>query len=239
MRWFLGLALSFLFFAAFLPGAARASVVRVDSSGGIYWNVLSYQNGDSSRDLNITYLANGSSGSEGEVSLTRDGEKVFLQVTRSGVTSQADVSGVTTDIVEIEEREGPEKIRILLADGQFRLYHKGVVAGTEYPIAIDTHEQEFLVNTPTGRKTLFVLPFEAISVLTRARIMTVHDDGGVDLVEDEDGGLEYIVRGQKNYGISRYLQFSAPVVSRVSAVTGEVVDVDRPLWLSVIGGLLG
>jgi hypothetical protein len=223
---------------------AKASLLVVDKHGEIIWKVLSSEDSLSlgipqHEFLEVTKIAAESGTPEKtKISLKKEGEKISLNVGENGEGKDVDVSHWQDDLIEIEERGETQKVRIAVKDGKLRIIQNGFTAVTDFSINIDPETNEFSVLTPSGADFLSVLPFGAAESVLRAKVISkFSDDPEAELVESEGRELVYAMNGEKVINILNLLEYSIPVKTQVSALTGEIVLIEQPVWLNIFGFL--
>jgi hypothetical protein len=236
MRKFLGGV--FIFFSLFSLSTSSvfASLVVVGRDGEVVANVLGSEIGVSVERPSYEVKDVTSFGSEeGSVALERDGERVSLFLTNGGEEKYMDVTGYVKELVEIEKSTDPENISILNTQEGFLISQRGVSARTEYSIFIDPSNRELSLETPSGKRYLGVLPYEAVLSVVKANIInTLNVDGEVVLREEVGGDLLYEVLGEKSIKVINLIDLSVPVDVSVSASTGQIVSVNQPVWFRVL-----
>jgi len=113
------------------------------------------------------------------------------------------------------------------------------VVTTDYPININPKKNEISVQTPSGIRFLSVLPVEAAESILRARVMTRLTGEKTFLLEGERGELVYEMNGEKVLNIFNLLDYPVEVKTKVSVLTGEIVEIDQPTWLRIVSFLFG
>ena len=239
------LVLSLFVFALIIPSASRASLLIKTKTGMIYWNVLSREDelafGLPKREsLEVTnVLENPILSSDSKISLLRSSDKIILRVESNGVKKQIDVSNYGDEIVEIEERGEPQTIRISALPEGFSISQKGITAVTGYSISIEAERQELSVETGSGLHYISVFPFDAVANVVKANIINRLDpQGRVTLSEEDVGEISYVIEGERVIKLFNIFSFDVPVITKVSASTGQVLKVDQPIWLSFFGFIL-
>lgn len=233
------LALLATFFVV-LPSPVYASLVHVKSDGEVTINVLSSSDSlaleiPQKESLFVNSLAIADVPNHSQISLSEEGGKISLNVTTSDGLKSLDVSEYKDSVVELEERDKAEKVEIGVDGGKFSIVQRGVKAVTSFPIGINPKNAEITVKAPSGVRYLAVLPFEAYQGLVKARIISQLGQESLTLEEGERGELTYVVPGQKLINVFNLFDYPVPVKSRVSATTGEVLLVEEPIWLKILG----
>jgi hypothetical protein len=234
--------LIFLLFCFLTPPSVNAGLVLIDKQGEIVWRVLSSQDyialGIPKREtIEVKELAEKTTpSSDAKISLKRSGEKVFLNVESEGEEKELDVTNYEEELVEIEERGESQTVRIGVLDEKFSIEQRGVIALTHFPINIDSKSAELSVVTPSGARFLSMLPYGAVESVLRARVINkLTEDRKINLSEGDRGELLYTISGFRLIDVFDILSYPVDVTVKVSASTGEIVNIDQPLWLKVFG----
>lgn len=221
-------------------GVSADSLIQLSPAGQVTINVLA---AESESGLSIpqsdylkvkSHLAD--SGEFTQIALTRSSDKTTLSV---GTGNYLDVSGIGSDLVEVEERPATHKFSIATSANGFVLTQDGVMATTSYDIHIDPLKARLTLATPTGDKYLAILPKEAVDSTIRSGVLSKVVDGGVAIVENAGSELVYKVSGNKVLNLFNLYNYQVPVTANVSASTAQIVSVDQPPWLVVITYLFG
>lgn len=209
--------------------AFAAALLTFTSGGEVYWNVL----GMTDSSLEVKKIAdNLAAGPSTSVLLTNDNGQVFLSYDGS---KNVNVSGYKEDIIEVEEKSAGT-ISIKVADSGFSIKQRDVTVNTSFPIKVNSRENKLSVETATGEKFLAVLPYEAVTQIIRTNIVSSVVSGS--LIEKEEGEVVYAVDGEKQITLFNIFSFAIPIKVEISATTGTVMNVDQPLWYSVVDFLL-
>lgn len=216
----------------------NASLLAVDKNGEIVWKVLSSEDqlalgvGEKS-DLEVKEVA-GYQATNQTILLKKENEKIVLDV---GETRQLDVTNWNSDLIEIEERGSVKKITVLIKDGKFIINQSDVDAKTEYPVSINPKENILALVTSTGSTSLVVLPLEAAEIALRSKYVSKVTNRELEITEADLGVLTYKVSGEKEIKIFNLASLKIPVTTFISTTTGEILSVDQPKWLSILGFL--
>lgn len=228
-------------FLLIYPSSASAKLLLIKGDGELVWSVLS---SGTDVDLEIpkaSYIevkevAKEKPLKDARVTLQKEGEKISMVVNADGYEKELDVSDWEDAVVEIEERPELQQVSINVFDGRFAIKQKEVVALTDYPINIDSKTAKLSVTTESGDRLVSVLPFNAIESLLRTKIISRIAEGGVDLIEEERE-LTYRVSGEKLINILNVYTYPIQMNISVSASTGEIINIDAPLWYKAISFL--
>jgi len=113
---------------------------------------------------------------------------------------------------------------------------EGTMALTDFPIKIDPKRAELSVATSTGQRILPFLPKEAFEAALRARVISKLKSGEtMQLTEGEQGKLAYQIPGERTLNFLNLFELDIPVSTSVSALTGEILSIDQPAWLRILG----
>jgi hypothetical protein len=228
--------IAFLIFFLYFPKNAQASLVEVNEQGEVVLNVLSIDTPEilnlPKKSIEVTNVADETPPPDENISLKKENEKISLKVG----SDELDVTNWDDDLIQIEEREDVKKLKISLVEDKFKIEQEGISALVEYPIKIDPKENKLAIETPTGEKFLGVLPYEAAQGILRTRLISKIKNNTLELIEDEKD-ITYLVKGEKIINVLNVYDFSFDVSAKVSASTGEVKNLDGPVWLKVFGFL--
>lgn len=236
-------SLFFLVFSLFLFAFARsvsASIVTVDANGKIIFNVLADQialNVPQKSSLEVKDVATAGSAVNENISIKKDGDKVLLLVGQGSSQRSFDVTNQNESLVTLEERGSIKRINITTKDGKFVIEQNGVSGVTDYPINIDPQKDELSVQTSSGAIFLAVLPTEAAESALRSKYISKVTDKNLDISEKQTGILSYAVKGERTIHLFNLINYGVPVTTYISSSTGEILSVDQPTWLRVLGFL--
>lgn len=228
-----------LFFLSHTSFVSAASLVSITNKGEIEWNVLPARDeilasSPEPETLRVKNIAqNTNSNESAQVQLRNNAGKVTLTVNDGTNTQEADVTGYADEIIEIEQQTTPARIAILASDGGFLIREQNVTAHTAYPLAIEPEIKRIVVETNSGKHFLGVLPSEALSQVVKGNILDVIGDNDVQITEVEAGELQYAIAGKKTLNILHIFEYEVPVTARVSAIDGQILAVDQPVWLPI------
>lgn len=218
---------------------AQAAMVSIKKTGEVVVNVLAAQDsivaGSQPESLKISQSSVQMGNANLPISLLRKDGKYILNIAGKDGEQNFDITNYKESILQIEERPSVRTINISLAGNQFVIEQAGVKAMTPYQINIDPTRQRITILTPTGYKFLSLLPADAVNILYRSNIITSLVSGSsVEISEDSGGNLYYQASGTKTVGIKDLYMFNAPVTAKISAVNGEVLEVNQPIWLKIL-----
>lgn len=150
------------------------------------------------------------------------------------------------DEVENELEEDGIKIASSGA-GRIRFAKNNITAITNFPLSIDVATNSLIVTTPSGQKTVAILPDQAVENLLATGIITRLDSSvnEVDPTTDDvlNGVIEfkiegdepvYEIKGIKEYRLFAVLPISTPLSATVSSETGEVIDTEKSFFATLI-----
>jgi len=225
-----------LFLAGF--DQVNASIVTIEKTGDVTVNVLSAESENSEEgggEIKITDSSVEIGEADMPISLSKKDGKYFLSIASKDGEKSFDVTGSQDRILEIEERPSVKKIGISILNNQFVIEQRGIKAVTSYQINVEPKMSKITILTPTGYKFLSVLPSDAMNILLRSNtISSSGNNASVEILEDGKGNLYYGISGTKKVGIKDMYMFDAPVSAKISAVNGEVMEIDEPIWLKIL-----
>ena len=143
---------------------AYGSLITIEKEGNVVFSVLAEEDsialGTSGQsNIEVNKIADEKVGEDSSVSLSREGGKINLGVSDGNETRQMNVSEISDDLVELEERPEIQKINIGIRDDKFSLEQKGVVALTSFPIKIDAKRAVLSVTTSKGDEFLSIMHY--------------------------------------------------------------------------------
>lgn len=215
---------------------ARASIVTIGKTGEVKLNVLSAEDSvDEGGSIAISKSSVDMGDADMPISLFRKDGKYILNVAGKDGEKNFDITDYKDSVLEIEDRPSVKKIGIGLSDNQFYIQQAGIRAKTSYQINIEPQRSRITILTPTGYKFLTVLPKDAVDILLRSKsISSLGDNGTMSITEDAEGNLFYEVSGVKRVGVKDVYMYDAPVLAKISATSGEVLEVNQPIWLKIL-----
>lgn len=227
------------FFIVFVTSEASAAVVTIGKTGEVTINVLSAETDTDEPSGTESLEISKSSVDIGEadmpISLFRKDGKYFLNVVGIDGEKNFDVSEYKDKILEIEERPSVKKIGISLSGNQFVIEQTGIKARTSYQINVEPQRSRITILTPSGFKFLTMLPKDAVDILLKSKSITsLLSDRTVEIMEDADGNLYYQVSGVKQVGIKNVYMHDVPVNAKISAINGQIMEIDQPIWLKIL-----
>jgi hypothetical protein len=233
------LTLGFLVLTLAFPKVAHATLIVIDQKGEVVWNVLASESTlgvPKSSEIIVKSLAAGTPGANSLVSLLREGGKVTLNVKEGNQEKSLDVTQVGGEIIEIEQRPSTRRVKIGVLGEKFLIEEDGTLALTDFPIKIDPLRAELSVVTDSGHRILPFLPKEAFEVALRAKIISKQKEGEtMQLTEGGRGELAYQIPGERTINLLNLFKIDIPVSTSVSALTGEILSIDQPTWLRILG----
>lgn len=230
----------FLSFFFLFPENTSASIVTINPQGEAIVNVLSDQDVfleiPKSESLKVNEVKGVDEKDGSTIALAREEDKVVLTVDGEDHEKSLDVTNLKEDLIEIEERPSVEKISIKLAGDKFVLKQDNLIAFTDYQIKVNPEIAGITLGTPSGFRFLSIFPKSAVETVLRAKVMNKINNS-IEINEGSDGVLSYIVSGERVINLFNLYEYSVPVEARVSASTAEVLSVDQPEWLRILGFL--
>lgn len=233
--------ITFITFLLLGTKTTKASILTVTKEGEVRWNVLSAEDDLSPENVDRSYIevkkvAEVKPSDSAQILLSKEDDKVSLTLTTDNRTRKMDVSGWSSDLIEIEERKDVQKVQVALDGDKFSIINNGIKAITDFPLVIDSETSEISLKTSLGENYLLVFPYEAVQSLIRTKLINRLPGKTVNIIE-EDGNLVYKISGLKVFHIFDFYEYEVPISSNVSATTGEILSLDAPGWLKVINYL--
>lgn len=232
------------FFLFLSVPSAHAALLTLNLEGQAVWNVLSFDSEfnpgiPNSRSLEVKNLAQTSTPSpDATIYLQPTGDRIQLTVESSEGKREADVTDYHQNIIEIEQISAPQTVNISSQGTDFLIQQNGISAQTAFPIQINAQRRELSLKTPSGLKYLSIFPHEAVENALKANLINrLENEGLIFLAETERGELQYQISGLRVIEIFNLFHYSIPVMASISASTGQVLEVQQPIWFSVLGFL--
>lgn len=217
-----------------------AALVTVNDKGKVVWQVLGDSNLAIPKPAEITVKSvakNIPAPSGALIALENSNGKITLNVSGDGQNQNLDVTNLNENLVEIQARGDANDIKISQENGKFILNENGISAQTAFPIIVDPVKNQLSVTTDSGDRLISVLPYEATLSLVRAKIIDKVNDNQMSLGEDSKGELIYQIDGTRNINLFNVASIKASVNSSVSASNGEILNLNQPVWLNILGFL--
>ena len=179
---------------------------------------------------------------------------------------EATGAGQPIDVVRVRERFDKNELEIRAEGSRIDIKQGRTRVRTNVPLSIGPNN-ELIVTTPTGSRSVAILPDTAVANLLRGGILTATADllgqtgtaigatgaGGVDeatsaggevaetepavTMVEEGGKLVYKVRGTKDVNFLGFFPIAAPIEANVSADTGAVTSLVQPFYLNLFSFL--
>ncbi|MBU0570341.1 hypothetical protein KKB40_06240 [Patescibacteria group bacterium] len=241
--------MSFLFFVFALlflsvfSSNINASLLVVDEKGEIVWNVLSEDDDllalevTKRSQIEVKKAAEEKTDASSVISLEKNDGRVSLVVTSDTGTRELDVSDMSGELVRVEERAQVQEIALGVVGDKFSLKQKGISALTNFPIKVDAQRAEFSVRTSSGDKFISILPFQAVEILLRSKLLNRIENNEIEIIE-EGQELQYLVVGERLLNVLDIFEYSVPVTTKLSASTGEILSIEAPIWYKVVAYFL-
>lgn len=185
------------------------------------------------------------------IDITSGGIKTRLEIRDDRVVIKAEQEDGTEveleddAILKIDERLGASGIKVATASaGKFVLQRGTTGAVTNFPLSIDLATNTLSINTPSGVKTVAVLPDQAVQNLIAANVIS--RIGGSAIVDEviknnlstiseiitlgeRNGVPVYEINGVSDQKLLGFIPVQIQKTAAVSAQTGEVVSTDLSL----------
>lgn len=233
----------FLIFYFLLAGSVKASLVNVGQEGDVIVKVLSSEDSialeiPQSDYLEVKNIAKEIPDPESKISLDKNEGEIMLKVATKSGEKSLDVTNYEDEVIEIEERPQTKKVAISIVDNKFVIKQGGVSAITDYEINIDPASARLTLVTKSGLKFLSILPRQAVETMLRSKLVNrLNRQDRFEITEEKGGELAYVVSGEKTFNVFELFEYAIPVVARVSASTGEILEIEQPEWLNSLNFL--
>lgn len=233
--------ITFISFLVF-PSIVSASVVKITKEGEVVSQILGAHDEISlsipqNDDLSIVNIAGGSADPKASVFIAKADFGTNVNISNGRKNESYQIEG-DKDLVEIEERAEKERVLISSQGRSFLIRQKGFTAETSYEIQVDPTSAHVSLQAPSGLRYLAVLPREALDTLLKAKIINKFNAlTSAKISENTENDLVYEIAGAKALTFFNIYTHSVPVTTTISATTGEIVDIDQPFWLPLVGTL--
>ena len=237
---FVLLALIIIFLGLVSPASARLVTLR--ENGEVIINVLSSEDSlalmiPQKGSLEVKEVSGEEDTKEAKISLLKEGNDIKLSIDLEEGRKELDVTSLEGELIEIEERPKAKSVTIGLLDGKFFVQEEGILALTDFPINIDPTSAELSLETVSGKHYLAVLPQEAYINSLKSKSLSNHLGNNFQIAEKNPGEVTYEIEGEKTINVFDLVKLNIPVKVSVSVLTGEVISIEQPSWLKVLGFL--
>jgi len=227
---------SIIFFFAF-SSPVKAEIVTLKKDGVIILNVLSSQDslGIPRKDsLEIKEVVNEPSEQKEMVLLAKEGDEYKLNVYSDDGNKELDVTNISGDIIEIEERPSVKNLKIGVSENSFYLQEGGIVAKTNFPISVDSKNAEISIKTESGEHFIAITPADAYQYSLRSKDLSKLTNEDIQILEKNVGEIVYEIPGEKTLNLFGLVNYDIPVKVSVSTLTGEITNVETETWMKVL-----
>lgn len=149
---------------------------------------------------------------------------------------------------EVENELENEDVKISTAGGQLTITKNHVAATTEFPLTIDVGTNQLIVDTPAGRKTVTILPDQAVQNLITKNIVNktgietkeattdakIKTTGRAVKLKLRDNEVVYEIKGEKTHKLLGLIPVTTPVTVFVSAESGNEVAKEQSILTNII-----
>ena len=228
------------FFAFFTP--IKADIVTLKKDGTVILKVLSFQDSleiPQKESLEIKEVFDQGSEKKEMISLAKEGDEYRLNIFSEEGNKKLNVTNISGDLIEIEERPSVKNLKIGVDGESFYLQEGGIVAKTTYPISIDTKNAEISIKTQSGEHFIAISPADAYQFSLRSRNLTKLTEDDILILEKKVGEVSYEIPGKKTLNFFNLLSYDVPVKVAISALTGEVIGVEAEIWMKVLSFFFG
>lgn len=208
------------------------AIVVITNQNTLEWTVLG-ENSQETPQLKID-LSQAIADLTQKVNLSKDDDKIKLEVTTGETKKEVDVTNLAEDVIEIEQAQEAKKVKIGSLGDKFIISQNDFDALTAFPISINPSGKHVTVKTPSGERYLGIFPADVFESLNKTGVID-NLEGNIELAEGEEGQLEYILNGEKILNLFNLFDVTAPVNVKVSALDGQLLSTDSPVWYKVLG----
>lgn len=214
-----------IFFSFIFVKNASAAILKVYKNGNFEFNVL----GASTTDITVRKVAQVNDITpQADITLQKTTDGTQLLIENGSDIRELDLTGFNRDVIEIEAKAAPQTIIITNSDDGFVIKQNLEEVKTIFPIFVSSKTQEISVQTPSGIRYLLVFPAEAFSSLIKSN--EISDLKQAELIETDKGDLSYKVLATKNVNLFDMVYLDVDVEAYVSATTGQITKINKPLW---------
>ncbi len=125
---------------------------------------------------------------------------------------------------EIQNNDETTKISTGEADKGLEITTHNVRANTQFPLSVDPGTKMLTVTTPTGTKSVTILPDKAAQIINSLNIMNNPQTQAKLQIATEDGQLVYKAEGQKEFKLFGLIPVTLPSQAVISAENGQIVQ---------------
>lgn len=135
---------------------------------------------------------------------------------------------------EVKDGTNESKIKIRSGKNKFEFQQEGARFSVEsnFPLSVDSATRELTVTTPSGSKTVAILPQQAIDNILASGIVSTTTE--IDLKTESDGSLSYNIDGTKNEKLLGIFDVVVPKNLIVSTETGQVLTVNQSTFSKIL-----
>ncbi|GIV44980.1 MAG: hypothetical protein KatS3mg035_2103 [Bacteroidia bacterium] len=145
---------------------------------------------------------------------------------------------------EIETKLEKEGIKVT-SEGAALLFSKNnITALSRFPLAISTETNKLIVTTPKGERIVAILPDAAVNQIIKLKIIdslekteshgpSERPAQGIELTT-KNGEIVYKILGKRTYRLFALIPIQSSLEAQVSAETGKVISVDKPIITRII-----
>ncbi|GIW57645.1 MAG: hypothetical protein KatS3mg083_590 [Candidatus Dojkabacteria bacterium] len=145
---------------------------------------------------------------------------------------------------EIETKLEKEGIKVTSAGADLLFSKNNITALSRFPLAISTETNKLIVTTPKGERVVAVLPDDAVNQILKLKVIDslekTESNGpsersaqGIELTT-RNGEIVYKILGKRTYRLFSLIPIQSSLEAQVSAETGQVISVDKPIITRII-----
>ncbi|MBI3397597.1 hypothetical protein HY045_03920 [Candidatus Woesebacteria bacterium] len=138
---------------------------------------------------------------------------------------------------EVEVESAGEKVKVKLVKGKNKFEIKGENINflTDFPVSVNKTTGVLTITTPTGVKTVAVLPEQAVENMLKNHTLDEVTSSTNNLgVQDKNGHLEFQIEGNKNERFLGLVDIKIPKSLEISAENGTVLTTNQTLLSKIL-----
>jgi hypothetical protein len=237
----IGLLVTACGFLSLAVSPVKATLLTIDKKGEIVWKVLASEDANTlpipqRSSLEIKEVKpSGEQNINNQISLKIEDGKMQLSVATEEGEKNLDVTNTKGELIEIEERPQLKLIKVGTLGDKFSIEQEGVTALTIFPIKINPKTAELSLETSSGSHFLAVMPADAYQISLKAKVVSQLVGDSLAIEENKPGQISYLIEAKKKINFLNFFEYDFPIKVSVSALTGEILNVEQPIWQKIVG----
>ncbi|MCL5003991.1 MAG: hypothetical protein M1352_01840 [Patescibacteria group bacterium] len=159
--------------------------------------------------------------------------KIKLEKT-DGSSSEKTVPASNASLINVQNSQAGNISVSVSRSGAVTLVNGGITIQTNYPVVVDPKSQTIAIRTPGGVTVINTLPAQALKGLPAADKPTAVQSA---VLGEQNGQAYYDVKGPQLRKFLGIIPVSAPVETRINAMTGSAISIVKPWYLNIFGFL--